>query len=237
MSARRSALQRTAVFHPAGPGGPMTSTDCRFGTTVLILFLIGIAPARAQENTPLPDVVDLPAVLQLVRDVSPRLSIERQAIAGAEANRITAGTYPNPTLNYGRYRPSGGQASLFDGSRQEQATFDVPLLIAGQRPARIEKAEREIEAARARVASGASSLSAEAGAAFVGLLAAQEKVAVLSDANEELARLRGIVAGREASGMASRYDLMRLEVELGAFRTKLDEARAEISDRDRKSVV
>ena len=209
----------------------MTIMGLRFPATMFALFFIGLAAARAEENIPVPDVVDLPAVLRLVRDVSPRLSIERQAIAGAEANRITAGVYPNPTLNYGRLRPSGGLATIFEGSRQEQATVDVPLLIAGQRSARIEKAEREIEAARARVASGASSLAAEAGAAFVALLAAQEKAALLSAANQELVRLRDIVAGREASGMASRYDLTRLDVELGGFRTKLEETTADISDR------
>jgi len=205
--------------------------DRRFSATVLAILFLGLAPARAQENVSVPDVVDLPAVLRLVRDVSPRLSVERQAVAGAEANRITAGAYPNPTLSYGRYRPSGGQATLFDGSRQEQTTVEVPLLIAGQRSARMEKAEREIDAAQARVASGASSLAAEAGSAFVALLAAQEKAALFSTANEELARLRDIVAGREASGMASRYDLTRLEIELGGLRTKLDEAKADISDR------
>lgn len=209
----------------------MTTMDRRFSAAMFAILCLGLAPARAQENTPVPDVVDLPAVLRLVRDVSPRLSIERQAVAGAEANRITAGAYPNPTLNYGRYRPSGGQATLFEGSRQEQTTVEIPLLIAGQRSARVEKAEREIEAARARVASGASSLAAEAGSAFVALLAAQEKVALLSTANEELVRLRDIVAGREVSGMASRYDVTRLEIELGGFRTKLEDAKADISDR------
>jgi len=195
-----------------------------------ILFL-RFAPAYAQENTPVPDVVDLPAVLRLVRDASPRLSIERQAVAGAEANRITAGAYPNPTVSYGRFRPSGGQATLFEGSRQEQTTVELPLLIAGQRSARVAKAEREIEAARARVASGASSLAAEAGSAFVALLAAQEKAALLSTANEELVRLHDLVAGREAGGAASRYDLTRLQVELGGFRTKLEDAKADITDR------
>ena len=198
---------------------------------IVALFFDGFLPARAQEPTPVPDVVDLPTVLQLVRDVSPRLSLERQAVAGAEANRITAGAYPNPTLNYGRYRPGGGQATLFEGSRQQEATVEVPLLIAGQRPARIEKAERDIEAARARVASGASSLAAEAGAAFVALLAAQEKAALLSAAEQELVRLRDIVAGREASGMASRYDVARLDVELAGLRTKLEGANAEVWDR------
>jgi cobalt-zinc-cadmium efflux system outer membrane protein len=173
----------------------------------------------------------MPTVLRLVRDASPRLAVEREAIAGAEANRITAGTYPNPSLTIGRFRPSGGQATLFEGSRQDLATLEVPLLIAGQRSARVERADLDIEAAKARVASGASSLSAEAGAAFVALLGAQDKAAIVADSNEELARLRNIVAGREASGMASRYDLTRLDVELGGARAKLADANAEVSNR------
>ncbi len=191
--------------------------------------VLGAAPAGTPDKAP--EVVDLPAVVRLVRDASPRLAVERQAVAGAEANRITAGAYPNPTLSYGRFRPRSGQATLFDGTRQEQATLDLPLLIAGQRSARVEKAEREIEAARARVASGASSLAAEAGAAFVALLAAQERSALLAAASEDLARMRNIVAGREASGMASRYDVTRLDVELGGLRAKFDESKADISDR------
>ena len=63
--------------------------------------------------------------------------------------------------------PAAAEATLFDGSRQEQTIVELPLLIAGQRGARVEKAERDIEAARARVISGASSLAAEAGSAFV----------------------------------------------------------------------
>jgi cobalt-zinc-cadmium efflux system outer membrane protein len=203
----------------------------RSAAILVAAFLAGSVPARAQDAAAIPDVVDLPALLRLVRDVSPRLAVERQAIAGAEADRITAGAYPNPSLSIGRFRPSGGQATLFEGSHQDLATVEVPLLIAGQRSARVERAEREIEAARARVASGASSLAAEAGAAFVALLAAQEKAVLASDANNELSRLRDIVAGREASGMASRYDLTRLDVELGGARAKLADAAAEVSDR------
>ena len=144
----------------------MMPMNSRFSIAMFAILFLRFAPAYAQENMPVPDVVDLPTVLRLVRDASPRLSIERQAVAGAEANRITAGAYPNPTVSYGRFRPSGGQATLFEGSRQEQTTVELPLLIAGQRSARVAKAEREIEAARARVASGASSLAAEAGSAF-----------------------------------------------------------------------
>jgi outer membrane protein, heavy metal efflux system len=190
------------------------------------------APSAAASPPTRPsDALDLAQVLRLARDASPRLAIQRESIHAAEANRITAGAYPNPTISFGRSRPQGGQATLFTGSRQDQASLDVPLLIAGQRPARIERADREIEAARARVEAGASSLAGEAGAAFVALLAAQEKAALLAQASQDLARLRDIVAGRASLGVASRYDETRLEVELGGVTTRADEARADISDR------
>lgn len=178
-----------------------------------------------------PATVDLATVLRLARESSPRLSLERQGIAGAEAERISAGAYPNPSVSYGRFRPRSGQATLFDGSRQEQMTFDIPLLIAGQRSARVDKADLEIDAARARVAAGTSTLTAEAGSAYVALQAAQEKSALLSATRAELERLRNIVAGRAESGMASRYDVTRMDVELGAATSRLEEAKADIADR------
>jgi len=212
-------------------GARMTPSARGFAAALIAVSLIGSAPAGGQTDAVPPEVIDLPALLRLARDASPRLAVERQAVAGAQAERIQAEAYPNPTLSFGQFRQSGGESTIFTGSRQSQANIEVPVLIAGQRGARIERADLGIEAARARVASGASSLAAEAGAAYVALLAAQEKVALLAAANEELLRLRNIVAGREASGMASKYDLARLDVELGGARARLDEARAEVADR------
>jgi len=195
------------------------------------LTIILAAPVHAQPAPPPDHTVDLATVLRLARESSPRLALERQGIAGAEAERITAGAYPNPSVSYGRYRPRGGQATLFDGSRQEQMTFDIPLLIAGQYSARINKADLEVDAARARVAAGTSTLAAEAGSAFIALQAAQEKSELLAATRSELERLRNIVAGRAESGMASRYDVTRMDVELGTATSRLEDARAEIADR------
>ena len=202
-----------------------------------ILFLalaaltLSAQSAETETGIRLPDTVDLATVLRVAREVSPRLELERQSIEQARADRITAGVYPNPTVTIGRAQQGGGQSTVFSGSAQQDAAFELPLLIAGQRAARIERAEREIEAARARVNAGASTLAGEAGAAFVALLAAQEKAALLTASATDIARLRDIVAGREASGAASRYDVARLDVEMGSLRARLEEARAEIVDR------
>ncbi len=177
-----------------------------------------------------PQTIDLPTVMRLVRE-GPRLEVERIGITQAEADRVSAGVYPNPTVAVGQARPTGGQRTDFDARLQNQASLQVPLLVAGQREARVERAERAIDAARARVAAGASSLAAEAGAAYVALLAAQDKAAMLADANQEVARLRDIISGRQASGVASRYDVSRIEVELGGLRAKQVDAQADVTDK------
>lgn len=43
--------------------------------------------------------------------------------------------------------------------------------------------------------------------------------------------MREIVAGRAGLGVASRYDVARVEVELGSFRARLEDSRADIADR------
>jgi outer membrane protein, heavy metal efflux system len=187
--------------------------------------------AWAQEApSPPPTKVDLATVLMLAQERSPRLALERQGISIAEAERTTASAYPNPTLNYGRLRPGAGNA-LFEGKRQQDLELSVPLLLAGQRGARVEAADRNIEAARARFAASGNRLAVEAGVAQVFLLSAQQKRGFLNSAQAELSRLRDIVAGRQASGMASQYDLLRVDIELANWRTRTAEAEAEVVDR------
>ncbi len=74
------------------------------------LLALATVPAFAQvpagEMAP-PERVDLPAVLRIIRTQSPRLAVERQAVAIAEAERVSAGAYPNPSISYGRSRPGG----------------------------------------------------------------------------------------------------------------------------------
>lgn len=196
-------------------------------TLIILSYLLFNSPVQAQ--TP-PDQVSLATVLSLTRESSPRLALERQEIAIAEAERRTAGAFPNPTLSYGRQRPGSGNP-LFDGKRQQDVAVELPLLIGGQRGARVEAADRRIDATRARASASANELAAEAGAAHIALLAAQEKKTLLNTSLLELSRMRDIVAGRQVSGMASQYDLLRVDVELEAWRARTAEADAEFVDR------
>ena len=174
----------------------------------------------------LPERLTLAALLRLVAERSPRLAAERAGIDAAEAERVTAGAIPNPTISLGGGRPNGGVPnSVIDAGRQKQATIELPVLIAGQRGARVEAAEQGVLGARARVAQAASELSLRAAELFAGLQAAQERAAVLAEAQGEIERAAALVSGRLDSGMASRYDLARVEMEV-AYRAQ-DLARAD----------
>jgi len=186
-----------------------------------------VVPAAA---VALPAEVDLPAVLALAREASPRLQIEREAVSAAEARRISAGALPNPRIAIGRSRPAGGSATMFDGRNQTDTSVEFPLLLAGQRRARVEAAERFIDAARARVRVGENQLAEEAAVAFVAILAVQERIDALTDSIERIGRIRDIVAARESSGLASRYDVARVEMERAALQARMAEQEGDRAD-------
>src|SRR5258707_10949342 len=199
---------------------------------IAILSAVSMLSASALAREPpsaLPESLPLPVLLCLVAERSPRLAVEQVSIDTAEAERITAGAFPNPTVSYGRFTPSGAR-TLFDGSQQQQATVDLPLLIGGQRGARIEAAEQGLLATRARVGLAGNELALRAADLFVGLQAAQEKASLLDESVAEIERVATIVSGRLASGAASLYDLTRVEVELAGVNARAADARAGVAE-------
>jgi cobalt-zinc-cadmium efflux system outer membrane protein len=202
--------------------------------SLLVVVLVLFAPAaQAQRDAgALPEVLTMPALLALVAERSPRLAVERTAIDAAQADRVTAGALPNPSISYGRTRPSGGAANtIFTGSRQQQAGIDLPVLIAGQRSARIDAADQGVLGARARVVQATSEMALRAAELFTGLQAAQEKIAVLDEAHGEIEHAAALISGRLDSGMASRYDLARVEMEVAGIAVRLADARADAAEK------
>ena len=194
-------------------------------------MLASSASAQGAADAPLAQPLTLSSLIKLVGERSPRLAAERVSIDAAEADRISAGALPNPRISYGQFRPSGGGRTLFDGNLQQQAAIDLPLLVTGQRGARIEAADLGIAAARARVGAAGSDIAWQAAQLFNALQAAQEKARLMEEAVHETQRIVDIVSGRLQSGAASRYELARVEVELAGVTQRLADARADLADR------
>lgn len=189
------------------------------------------ALSGAQADTSaLPDAVNLEQLVRIVREKSPRLAAERTRIDIAEAEVVAAEVLPNPTLSYGRYDLVGGVNTLYDGDAQQQVVLEIPILIAGQRPARREAAQRGVAAAEAQAFNAYAGLLKESWQLFVKLLAAQEKRVALEQTEGELDRLKRIVTERAELGGASRYEVVRMEVEAADLRARTEQVRAETTD-------
>lgn len=193
---------------------------------IVIPILLALAGTPLHLHAqPLPQAVDLGTVLGFARDASLPVMLERSQVDSALAERTQAGALPNPTLSYNRQRQPGPLTN-FDSDRAQDWNIEQPLLLGGQRQARTDAASRAVDAASARVALTRHEVASQAAAAHVALLLAQGRVALLQAGLDELARLRQVVDARRASGLASAYEAIRVEVEQAAWRARLSEAEA-----------
>lgn len=172
-----------------------------------------------------PEAVTLDELIRLTLEHSPVLAAQRSALAISEAQVLQAGLLPNPEIEYEALRRWRGVNPL-DG-REDEFVIQQPLLIAGQRRARVDTAEHELRAAQARFEVAASELVAEVRRAFVELLAYRQRIDYLEELRHDLARIEDNVAGRVEAGDKSPFDLMRLRIELAAFATELAQQRTE----------
>lgn len=198
---------------------------------ILVLMASTAGLTRVARASELPETVTIDELLQLLRERSPRLAAERAQIDVAAADLIAAEVLPNPSISYGSTNVVDGKKNtLFEGNLQQQGTIEIPLLIAGQRPARREAAQRGVSAAQARVQARYADLARQVWQFFVQILAGQEKVRALDEARGSLERIKDIVSGRAHAGTASEYDVLRISLEAVALDTRLADARAEVTN-------
>lgn len=184
-----------------------------------------VTPAPAQ----VPAQVSLGELLRLV-ERSPRVAVSQREADMARAERAAAGALPNPTLSLGRSTPGGGDRTIFDASSQQQATVELPVPIFGQRGARVRAADLQVGRAESQVKLTIAETKRLAGLEFVKLVAAQEQLAARRAALGDVERIHGLVAGRQESGMASRYDLARADAELSLAHLGLQRAASEVNE-------
>src|SRR5207247_1889671 len=113
---------------------------------------------------------------------------------------------------------------------QQQATIELPIPIFGQRGARVRAAELQVGRAESQIRLTQNETKRHAALEFVRLLTAQEQLAARRTALSEVERIGGLVSGRLASGMASRYALARAEAELVLAGLGVQRAEAEVAE-------
>jgi cobalt-zinc-cadmium efflux system outer membrane protein len=188
-----------------------------------------MCPVQGAQQS-LPNTVTISQLLQLLKDRSPRMAVARNKIELAAADIAGAKVLPNPRVNYNRNdKIAGNQSAQFDGHQLQTSTVDIPLLIAGQRQVRIEAAERGVKAAEADVNANYADLAHQTWLIFAQLLANEERVKVLQDELQHLEKIKKIITGRSASGAASQYEVLRIDVEGTSLETQLADAHAAVT--------
>jgi cobalt-zinc-cadmium efflux system outer membrane protein len=188
-----------------------------------LLFLANTAWAQ------LPQTVTLEDVLRIVEQ-SPRVAVSQREADVARADRAAAGAFANPTLSFGSARPSGGERTIFDANSQQQAMVELPVPIFGQRGARVRAADLQVGRAESQVRLTVTETKRLAGLEFIRLVAAQENLAARRRALVDVERIRGLVAGRQGSGMASRYDVARADAERALANLNVQKAVNELNE-------
>ena len=198
-----------------------------FLVPVLALACMALPPAAALAQ--LPATVTLDEVLRIVEQ-SPRVAVSLREADIARAERAQAGALLNPSLSLGRFNSASGERTIFDASSQQQAQVDLPVPVFGQRGARMRAADFGVERARSQVRLTLAETRRLAALAFVRLLAAGEQLGARRAALADVERIRGLVAGRSESGMASRYDLARADAELALARVGAQRSESDVNE-------
>jgi hypothetical protein len=177
---------------------------------------------------PLPKVLTLERALELLRTRSPRSVAERARIDVAASERVAARVHPNPSLSYGGvalvHGVNTGAAWL------HQIVVEQPLLIFGQRTAREQVADLNVNAERARVAASLADRALAVRQAFAVLVAQQERVRILEESIAELSRVERIVRGRQQAGDRSVYDVARIQLETTSQQLELRNLETDVEE-------
>jgi cobalt-zinc-cadmium efflux system outer membrane protein len=170
--------------------------------------------------------VTLEEVFRLLREKSPRTAADHTRIDLAAAEQTAARAYPNPEIDYSSVHLTSGTNT---GSADARTiTAGEPLLLFGQRGRRKQQADLELQAVTSDVEATAADRQRLARTQFTALLANQERVKLLTDEHGELARVAGVVAARAAAGEKSRYDALRIDLELKQREADLAGAEADV---------
>jgi outer membrane protein, heavy metal efflux system len=184
-----------------------------------LLFVAG----RAWADVPADVTAD--QAVELYRQRSPRLVATKAQIDVTGADLVDAGIYPNPDITLSTTNIVQGQDTF--GHSQELVEVDVPILI-GKRGHRRDAARARIATKTAEVAAGQAGAEIEIRRKFVALLAAQHRVTAFAEALDEAKAVRVIVAGRQAAGAKSPYDLERTDLAVATAASKLDGAKVDV---------
>jgi cobalt-zinc-cadmium efflux system outer membrane protein len=175
--------------------------------------------------------VSLEDVLRMAA-ASPLAEAIEADLAVAEADEHQARLLPNPQVEYQGYARLVGTPNAING-QQHQIDLGIPLLLSGQRRARMRSARLRTAAVRAGTCVGRKRIQQDAAARWLDLLTAQEQLDRLSEGRVALEAAEELTRARAARGAQTEYDAERVGHELRLLDSDIQLAQAELHDASR----
>jgi len=191
-----------------GDGSPVTAV-------VLLLACAFAAPsltpslAHAQSR---PDTITLDQALEWAGR-SPTVRVAEARAEIARAGIAHAGDYENPSFAWQGWFTIDGFNDAWNGY-QHTFALGIPLAVGDPMSARSRVAELEADAADARIGVTRVALARVVADAFFEALAAETQAQAYQRTVDELNTLLAIVTARAGAGDRSRYDVLRVELEV-----------------------
>jgi cobalt-zinc-cadmium efflux system outer membrane protein len=199
------------------------------------LFTLLPFPFSCPAEEPGPQRVTLAQALELVESQNPDTLAARLQIAQAEAERLAARLYANPTLSVdtddfplGHTTPPGLSVGQTLGAT---ARIDQPLVLWGKRRLRIENAEAGIAGAKQQERDTRRQLRSAVKDAFYGALHDERLLAFTSANRERYEKIVALNQRRFHSGDISEVEFRKVELENLKRLTEEEDARRTLAER------
>lgn len=166
-------------------------------TLSLILVLSVLYPSQVVAAP-----ISAEEVVRLAHAQDPAVREAREAVALAEADRIEAGLYPNPNLEWER-----------EHLGEESLLLSLPIDLSGARAAREHLAGADLAGAKAAAALVTSGVVVRALTVFYQFMGHQRREVIEAQALERLSEAARVVRRRREEGSVSGYDQSRIEIE------------------------
>ena len=178
------------------------------------------APRAADlaSSAALPGVTLQTALAQAMAQ-NPSLRAAQQAVAASEGAMIQSRARPNPELAF-------SQEDTRRETRSSSLQWNQAIEIGGKRAARMKVAEHGVELARAELDTARAALRADVRAAFVNLLAAQQRVQLNEKTLQIAAQARDAAAKRVIAGKAAPLEETKAQVAESSAQLALNQAQS-----------
>jgi cobalt-zinc-cadmium efflux system outer membrane protein len=201
----------------------------------LFALLEATAPGSADEVARGSDAITLDDAVRLAGR-APIVEAAEADVGIAEAQEWQARLLPNPEVSYQGYARVMGTPDAING-QQHQVDLGGPLLVAGQRRARMRATRLQTAAVRGQTCVARVEIQREAALRWVALLSAQETIKTLSGGRTELQRAYELTRARASRGAQTEYDAERVAAELRALESELRVAHVELRDASHRLAI